>query len=330
LAQSDTALVKSTPAFPELDLILTVTPNPSLDLLFEAGRLVWDDANRIDAPRARPGGQGVNVTRAARALGGTSLAVALLGGRVGDELERFRAAENTPHERIRFSGETRVFIGARETETGRSLLLNPRGPRIAPEECDRIIEEAVRAIASTKPAWVAACGSIPPGLPVDFHARIGAAAREAGARFVPDCDGEALRAAAPYANLLVPNQHEAERLLKTRITDVESSARCARMLLELGAEFGAITLGERGAVLTNGRCTLHATAPQLDRGSAVGAGDSFLAALLVGLLRKEPLDDLARQAVAAGSAVLAASGSELLSRAGVEALSEKVEVRQID
>ena len=312
------------------ELILTVTPNPSLDLLFEVGRLIWDDANRVDAPRARPGGQGVNVTRAARALGGSSLAVALLGGRVGAELERFLAAENTPHIRIDFNGETRVFIGARETETGRSMLLNPRGPRIASEECDRVVDEAVKAITSTRPAWVAACGSIPPGLPVDFYARIGAAARASGAHFVPDCDGEALRAAVPHANLLVPNQHEAERLLKARITDIESTARCARQLLELGAEFAAITLGERGAVLTNGKCTLHAEPPQLDRGSAVGAGDSFLAALLVGLLRRQPLGDLARDAVSAGSAVLTAAGSDLLNPSAVAELSGKVQVRQLD
>ena len=49
-------------------MILTVTPNPSLDLLFRAERLVWDDANRIPLPRRRPGGQGINVVRAVRAL----------------------------------------------------------------------------------------------------------------------------------------------------------------------------------------------------------------------------------------------------------------------
>ncbi|MGH7470333.1 MAG: hypothetical protein ACRENP_20510 [Longimicrobiales bacterium] len=67
-------------------MILTITPNPSLDLLFETSRLVWDDANRMAAPRRRPGGQGVNVTRAARTLGGSSVALVLLGGRVSDEL----------------------------------------------------------------------------------------------------------------------------------------------------------------------------------------------------------------------------------------------------
>src|SRR5262245_24115154 len=290
------------------DLILTITPNPSLDLLFESEQLVWDDANRLESPRVRPGGQGINLTRAVRALGGSSVAVALLGGRIGDDIERFLSSEHTPYERIHFTGETRVFVGARETATGRSMLLNPRGPRIAADERERIIDEFTRAIEHARPAWVSACGSIPPGLPADFYARIGAAARAAGAQFVPDCDGDALRSAAEFANLLVPNQHEAERLLQTSMTDLESTARGARKLLEHGAAFAAITLGERGAVLTDGVDTVHAEPPNLDRGSAVGAGDSFLAALLMGLMEQKPLGERARHAVAAGSAVLMTTG----------------------
>ena len=49
--------------------IVTLTPNPSIDLLFQTTRLVWDDANRVESPRRRAGGQGVNVVRALRELG---------------------------------------------------------------------------------------------------------------------------------------------------------------------------------------------------------------------------------------------------------------------
>jgi 6-phosphofructokinase 2 len=218
----------------------------------------------------------------------------------------------------------------RETDTGRSLLLNPRGPRLGAEECDRIIAETTDAIRRARPRWVATCGSIPPGLPTDFHARVGAVARAQGAHFVPDCDGEALRLAAPLANLLVPNQHEAERLLKTRITDLESTGRSARQLLEHGAQLTAITLGERGAVVANGSGTVYAEPPQFDRGSAVGAGDSFLAALLVSLAEQKDLVQLARNAVAAGTAVLNGTGSDLLNAGAVAELAEKVKVRQLD
>jgi 1-phosphofructokinase family hexose kinase len=311
-------------------LILTVTPNPSLDYLFQAGTLKWDDANRIDAPRVRPGGQGINVTRAARALGANSIAVALLGGPTGAELAHFLTTEQTPFIKIDIRGETRVFVGVRESDSGRSLLLNPRGPRIDEDEVENSLRECFRVIDRLRPAWVAACGSLPPGIPADFYARIGEHARAAGASFVPDTDGEALRLASQYANLLVPNKHEAERLLDTRLDSMAATRRAVSRLIEWGAQTAAITLGERGAVVTDGTSVWHAEPPRSDHGSAVGAGDTFLAALLHSLMQKLPLDRGIATSVAAGTAVLASKGSELLSRAELDALIEAVTVRRLD
>ncbi|HUP20637.1 MAG TPA: PfkB family carbohydrate kinase, partial [Gemmatimonadota bacterium] len=231
-----------------------MTPNPSLDLLFRADRLSWDDANRITQPRRRPGGQGINVVRAARALGGPAeaVAVALLGGAVGRELEAALTAEGTALRVVRIAGETRVFVGVREAETGRSLLLNPRGPPGGEAEVEALLEAVRRELASSEAAgriaWVACCGSLPPGLPVESFARIGALARGRGHRFVPDTDGEALRLAAEEADLLVPNVHEAERLLGRRIASAEVAAEAAAALVEAGPALAVVTMGAEGAV----------------------------------------------------------------------------------
>jgi 1-phosphofructokinase family hexose kinase len=311
-------------------VILTVTPNPSLDYLFETDRLVWDDANRCDSPRVRPGGQGINVTRAARALGGASSAVALLGGTTGAELERFLHTEGTPCFPISIAGTTRVFFGVRERETGRSLLVNPRGPRIDPSEVDRIHTQLNLAIAQARPAWVTGCGSIPPGLPEDFYARIGDAAHTEGARFVVDCDGAALRAALPSADLIVPNRHEAERLAETRIGDLVSAGVVARKLASRGPSLVAITLGAEGAVLTDGRETWYAAPPEFTHGSAVGAGDAFLAALLIELQSDSGLQGALCRAVAAGAAVLCGRGSDLLNANDARRLIANVKARPLD
>ncbi len=108
--------------------VITVTPNPSIDLLFEADALVWDDANRVAMPRRRAGGQGINVTRAVRALGGESTAVTLLGGPVGDELLALLHAEAVDVRVAAAPGTTRTFVAVRERSSGRALLINPRGP----------------------------------------------------------------------------------------------------------------------------------------------------------------------------------------------------------
>lgn len=323
-------------------MILTVTPNPSLDLLFTADRLVWDDANRVPMPRRRPGGQGINLVRAARALDpeAPAVAVAPLGGPVGDELERALAEEGTPLRRVAIAGETRVFVGVREREAGRALLLNPRGPDVGAEVEGRLMEAVVRELDRDdegSPRWVACCGSLLPSLPADFYARVGTTARERGWSFVPDCDGETLRlAAAAGADLLVPNLHEAERLLGCTIAGLREAGEAARALVELGAAMGVVTLGDAGAVAaTDDGCwtaRFHPTREleaEMRIGSAVGAGDAFLAALLLALRRgMEPAAALT-DAVAAGAGTLLSRGAELVGSGEVARVATHVRVEPL-
>ncbi|HEY8468877.1 MAG TPA: hexose kinase [Longimicrobiales bacterium] len=313
-------------------MLLTITPNPSFDLLFEADRLAWDDANRLDTPRGRPGGQGINVVRAARALGADARALAALGGRVGRELEEMLGAEGTPLRVVPIAGETRVFVGVRERATGRALLLNPRGPTLGPADAEAL-REAVRAeLRARRPRWVACCGSLPPGLPPDLYAEIGSMARAVGARAVPDCDTPALRLAAEAGcDLLVPNRHEAGRLLGAEIEegDIAAAGRAASALLRFGPALAAVTLGADGAVIAMADAAWHAAAPPVPDGSAVGAGDAFLAALVMELEAGAEPPDALRCAVAAGTAVLLAGGADLIRRSDYEALLPAVRLSRL-
>jgi 1-phosphofructokinase family hexose kinase len=312
-------------------LVVTVTPNPSLDLLFEADALVWDDANRLADPRRRPGGQGINTTRAARALGHGSAAVALLGGPTGAELQAALAAEGTPIHAVAAGpphGDTRTFVAVRERGTGRSLLLNAKGPARSESDAAALEAAAARVLDELRPAWIACCGSLPAGFPVDFYARLVRLARSAGCRSVVDCDGEALRLAQEErCDLLVPNQHEAERLTGHAIRDLDEACAAARMLVDAGTPMVAVTLGAFGAVLGTADGCWRAVPPGLGAGSAVGAGDAFLAGLLAALGSGTPSGEPAavlRYAVAAGSAVLLADGPVLLDADAVAALLPRI------
>ena len=317
-------------------MILTLTPNPSVDLLFVADRLVWDDANRVPMPRRRPGGQGVNVVRAARALDPESpaLAVLPLGGAAGDEMATLLGAEGTPFRAVPIAGETRVFVGVRETATDRSLLLNPRGPTLSETETDALMDAVVRELDRPQDddadRWLACCGSLPPGLPADFYARAGRAARVRGWRFVPDCDGDSLaRAVDAGCDLLVPNIHEAERLLGCDLPDLADAADGAADLLDSGPGAVAITRGVDGAVLATAEGVWTATAGPRAEGSAVGAGDAFLAALLLAFrARFAPPDALVR-AVAAGTGTLLSQGADLVTPAHVARVVDSVRVERL-
>jgi 1-phosphofructokinase len=316
-------------AAPRAGPILTITPNPSLDLLFEVERLVWDDANRIDAPRRRAGGQGINVARAAHALGGECVPLALLGGRTGDELRAMLASENAGLIAVPIEGESRLFVGVR-TADGATLLLNPQGPPCTAADETRLLDATADAIARLRTAWVACCGSVPPGIDARLYARVGTLAHEAGAAFVADCDGELLRHAAPLCDALVPNVHEAARLVGRPITGTEEAAHAAHELRQRGARFVAITMGEAGAVAASaGNRWCARPPPHTGRGSAVGAGDAFLAALLLALRRGDAPPDALGAAVAAGSAVLRSKGTALLDPTDYRAVLRGVHTRPL-
>jgi 1-phosphofructokinase family hexose kinase len=322
-------------------VILTLTPNPSLDLLFGADRLVWDDANRLPTPRRRPGGQGVNLVRAVRALdpAAPTLAITPLGGSVGREMRDLLEAEGTPLRAVEVAGETRLFVGVRERETGRSLLLNPRGPRLAPAEGEALLEAVRVAMGDVASAaaggWLVCCGSIPPGLPAAFYARAGVLARERGFRFVADCDCEALAAAAPLCDLLAPNAHEAGRLTGMDVTDPASALSAAAALHRAGAAVVAVTLGEAGAVGVSAEGSWWSRPePPAEllgelEGSAVGAGDAFLAALLLELDGAAGVERALPRAVATGTATILSRGADLVLRPDVDRLIPHIVTERI-
>ncbi|HEX7120071.1 MAG TPA: hexose kinase [Longimicrobiales bacterium] len=306
-------------------MILTLTPNPSLDLLFQAETLEWNDANRVDAPRRRPGGQGINVARAARALGGAARAVAPLGGLAGHELARALRREGTPLRAVPISDETRVFVGVHVAGARRDLLLNPRGPRLVDDEGTRLLAAIFDEIDATRPAWVACCGSLARGLPDDLYARVGRHARDRGARFVPDCDVPPLRLAAEAGcDLLVPNTFEAGRLLGRPVDGIADAARAASALLRFGAELAVVTLGPDGAVAAHRDDAWIARPPRIDGRTAVGAGDALLAAILLALQRGAAPPDALRAAVAAGTATLLSHGDALVDPDDVDAITPEV------
>jgi len=74
--------------------------------------------------------------------------------------------------------------------------------------------------------------------------------------------------------------------------------------------------------------TINAAAPPIRDGSAVGAGDAFLAGLLAAMEEGAEPPEALRAAVAAGTATLLSDGQDLLRRSDYEALLRTITVRR--
>jgi len=168
--------------------VLTLTLNPALDMATDVPRMVPDEKLRCSDPSLDPGGGGINVARAIHALGGESLALVALGGLTGDRLAELLRADGITFLGISGPGETRQSLTVTETATGRQFRFMMPGPVWGQADQGRVF---TLLRAAGKPGGFAVIsGSQPPGVPVDFPARLAAAM--AGMRIVLDTSGSAL------------------------------------------------------------------------------------------------------------------------------------------
>jgi 6-phosphofructokinase 2 len=297
--------------------ILTITLNPALDIASSVDRLLPQQKLRCAAPRLDPGGGGVNVSRAIQELGGSSRAFVALGGRTGDQMKTLLEASGLDCDVWTVAEETRFSFMVMEEATGLHYRFVMPGTPLSPGEADRMLAHLSRHMA-TGPAFIVASGSLPPGVPVDFYGQLAVVCREHGARLIVDTHGEALNSAARARPYLIRLNHlEAQELVGGTADDAAHTL--ARRLVEQGlAEAAIVTLGERGAVVASHSGTIEIRPPKVTMRSSVGAGDSFVAALTLGLARGWPLETAARYGVAAAAAAVTTEATELCRRDAVD------------
>ncbi|GLY20348.1 hexose kinase [Micromonospora sp. NBRC 101691] len=308
-----------------------VCPNPAVDRLQVVERFRPFEVNRVAEVRSLPGGKGLIVCRGARRLGATVTAHGFVGGGTGQVI-RDGCGDLGVHDRhVGIAGETRVTPVVIDRATGRSTVLNERGPEVTAADQDRLLAGLAETVSPGD--VVVATGSLPPGSAADLHARVARLALDRGATAVVDAHGEPLarvvedaRATRPAGRLVVkPNAEELSGVLGRPLPDRAATTAAVRELHATTGVTFVVTLGVDGAVWVDGVDELAVDTPRVDTVNATGSGDSFLAGLAVALGRG---DDPASALVLA-SAMGAANAASLepdVDPALVERLRHEVTV----
>ncbi len=144
-------------------MIVTVTLNPALDVSGRCDAVRPGPKLRVEGVTTEPGGGGINVARAVRALGGAVQALAVLGGATGAQLAALLADEGVALTVIPGPGETRQSLSVTDADRAQWRFVLPGPP--AP---DAAALTAAIAAAAPMGALVVLSGSQPPGLADDF------------------------------------------------------------------------------------------------------------------------------------------------------------------
>jgi 1-phosphofructokinase len=261
-------------------VIVTVTPNPSVDWTFEIGSLTRGQLHRAGEAHAEASGKGVNVARALTANGVAATAVLPLGGPVAAQFAALLTADGVDFAAVRISGAVRVNVSLAEPG-GVATKVNSAGPVLSPAET---AELAARTLEAVRPGdWVVGSGSLPPGAGPDLYARICAGAHERGARFALDSSGAALAAGlAARPDVIKPNTDELAEVTGAVIETLGDAEDAARQLVAGGAGCVLVSAGPDGALLVTAEGSWHAAAAVTATRSTVGAGDALLAGFIAG------------------------------------------------
>ena len=292
--------------------IVTVTPNPALDLTLEVERLGVGAVNIAGASRFESGGKGANVARMLARLGtaGSAAAVVALPADGADSwIASFPREVELVVVRVAGSLRANVAITAADGETTK---VNMRGGPLSPADADALL--AAVAAAAHGAAWVVVGGSLPIGMEPAWIGRVADAARAAGAKIAIDCTGEALEAAvAARVDLIKPNEEEASHLVGFPVSDRPSAERAATLLIERGVGSVLLSLGASGAIYRAAEidAALYASTPRAKVRSTVGAGDVLLATFLFTLTSGGTFADALSSAVGWAAAKVEQPGTTM-------------------
>ena len=298
--------------------IVTLTMNPTVDVASEADGVRPGHKIRTTRERLDPGGGGVNVTRVIGELGGTSVAVIASGGITGRYLQELLDEHGITWVNVPIAGRTRLCGNVHDRRDNQEYRFVPEGPLVGEAEW----RGALTALDAMQWQWLVGSGSLPRGVPDDFYVHTARLAARRGGYFVLDTSGPALRAAlGAGVALLKPSLSELEYLAGHPIPKRTYQADAARQLVQGGAaRMVALTLAEEGALLALPDRVIHMPAPPVPVRSSVGAGDGFVAAMVLSLARGDSPEDALAWGIAAGAAVTASDGTASLRPEVVAAL----------
>jgi 6-phosphofructokinase 2 len=296
--------------------------NPAIDEAAQAEVVRPIRKIRTWGERYDPGGGGINVARVIHELGGSAYVVYLSGGTSGLMLDRLVRDSGIESRRIPIKGDTRVSYTVHERSSGLEYRFVAQGPVLEPSEW----QASLAALDEIECDYFIATGSLPRGVPDDYYVHVADIAARKGMKLVLDTSGDALRKTTEQGvHLIKPSLGELEDLIGRKLPEPGDQEQAVRGLIDSGAaEMIALTLGRDGALLATRHGLRRLDGVKVEAKSAVGAGDSFLAAMTFGLAQGRSPEDSFALGVAAGTAAVLTMGTQPCPRADIERMYRRI------
>ena len=292
--------------------------NPAIDKSAGVKQIEPDKKLRCQEPVFTPGGGGINVARAIHNLGGEAKAIYPAGGPTGDMLEQLLEKEGVYQYRIKVKNWTRENVSIVEETTNNQYRFEMPGSSLDEHETTQSLEAVLQK--SKTADYLVASGSLPPGVPDDFYAQLAKKTHGTHLKLIIDTSGESLKKLKGSGIfLLKPNLREFREFTGLKLLSEEEQKQAGLELVDNGTcKVLVLSLGADGVLLVTHKNQVRFRSPKVIVKSRIGAGDSTVAGIVLGLTKDMDLKEAVMFGISCGASTVMSPGNELCQKSDVD------------
>ncbi len=287
-------------------MILTVCLSPCTDVTIEVDALSTGKVNPVKSKFLSFTGKALNVAIGVARLGGEAYTTGFMYNENGIMFEEALDREGVPFTFVWNKGRVREnykFIDRHSMLTE----VNDIGEEVAPEKLGELIS-MVQNLSSRSNVTVIS-GGLPRGVGAQYYEQLFKAVDKKSLRII-DTEGERLFAGLRAGvDLAKPNLEELQDSLGREFKTKDEMLKGCYELIDRGAKTVLLSLGDEGAIITNGSRNYYCKSMNVAVNSTVGAGDSLISAAAMVMEKNGDLPEILRAGVAAGTAKVTTFGS---------------------
>lgn len=307
-------------------MILCVNLSPCLEINIEVDSLSVGKMHKVISRHTYFTGKAMNVAVGLSRLGAHALASGFMYEDNGRLFEHEMHREGVTYKFVWNGGrmkEVYKFVDARSMLTE---VVDDATP-IEEGKCEELVNLVGDLSKSCKA--VVLSGGLPEGVPNDLTYKILSAVNPSAFKIV-DTDGDSLATLSELgADLVKPNLTELQRALNVKITDRNSLLKACDALIDRGAKRVLVSLGNQGAVYSDGNVRLYSSSVNAAMNSTAGAGDAMVAGATKALCDGASAENILRCGVAAGTASVTTPDNISFLRDKYEEILNSLTVKEI-
>ena len=296
-----------------------------MDVTIEVDSMHVGRTNVVKSKTVSYAGKALNVAIGVKRLGGDACVTGLMYTENGFAFENALSKEGVAFSFVWNSGRARENY---KIIDNRSLLteVNDVGVAVEKERLQQVLN-SVREL-SARCDVVAVSGGLPKGVSPEFYGEIIRAINPACKKIV-DATGERLLCAVREGvDLVKPNLAELEATMGIRINSKEALLKACHELVAMGAKAVMVSLGDEGAIITDGKQNFFSNTINVAVNSTVGAGDAMVAAAALKIRECAPIEEVLRHGVSAGSARVSTVKSVSFEKEKYQEILKHIKVKE--